>query len=192
MNLVLASTSVYRLAQLRRLGLEPVATAHRCDESAFKVEGLAPKPLALRLAEEKARSIAADHADALILGSDQVLAFEGEILGKPGSVAKAEAQLARLSGKTHELITALALLHPDGRCERHSVTMSMRMRSLDAAEIARYVAHDKPIDCCGAYKIESLGISLFEAISGDDFSSIEGMPLMALGRMLRSAGVPLP
>lgn len=190
--LILASTSPYRRVLLERLGVPFSVRAPSCDEDAFKDGRLAPKELAERLALEKARSVALSEPEGHVIGSDQVVDLEGEILGKPGSVHAAERQLARLSGKEHRLITAVAVVGPDGDVARHTDVTRLRMRSLSEQEIARYVAHDRPLDCAGSYKIECLGIALFEHIACADYSAISGLPLLALAELLRRRGCAVP
>ncbi|MBO6939675.1 MAG: septum formation protein Maf [Deltaproteobacteria bacterium] len=193
-SLVLASGSTYRRRLIARLVPDHEATDHRVDEDAVQAEmsGATPDEVALALAIAKAESIAADHSDAHVLGSDQVVDVDGAILGKAGSVEGARAQLTQLGGRNHRLVTAVCLRAPDGSVQTHTSVHLMRMRELSDDEIARYVDADQPLDCCGAYKIESLGISLFDATIGDDPTAIEGLPLMAVARMLRDAGWALP
>ena len=188
---MLASESSYRRVLLDRLGVSYLATAHQCDERA-----LAPAPSledhAIALARAKADSLAGLYPAAHIIGSDQIAELDGEVLHKPGTETRAAEQLARMSGKTHRLLTAIALRSPDGTSEVALDVHQMRMRELDTSEIHRYVEADKPLDCCGSYKIESLGISLFESVQGDDFTSITGMPMIALCRLLRARGFSIP
>lgn len=189
MKLVLASESRYRRELLSRLGVPFDAVAHRCDEEPVMKSGASADQVAARLSLAKARSIA---SDAYVLGSDQVVEHEGEILGKAGSEEGARAQLRRLAGAEHRLITGVALVHPDGEAQEALAVCRMTMRSLSDDEIARYVAADSPLDCCGAYKVESRGIALFERIECDDFTAITGLPLMRVGAMLRSVGFSVP
>ncbi|MCB9610932.1 MAG: septum formation protein Maf [Sandaracinus sp.] len=191
-DLVLGSTSRYRHELLARLGIPFDAVAPDVDEEAVQRSGAEPDRVALRLAVAKAASAASRRSDAFVIGSDQVVDLEGEILGKPGDEASAREQLGRLAGRTHRLVTALALRAPDGTLRTHVDVHRMTLRSLGAAEIERYVAADQPLDCCGSYKIESLGIALFERIEGEDFTAIPGLPLIALGRLLREAGFAVP
>ncbi len=193
-SLVLASGSVYRRRLVARLVADHDATDHRVDEDALQAEmkGAIPDAVAAALAIAKAASIAGDHPESYVLGSDQVVDVDGAILGKAGSVEGARAQLKQLAGRNHRLVTAVCLRGPDGTERTHTDVHLMRMRSLSDDEIARYVDADRPLDCCGAYKIESLGISLFDATIGDDPTAIEGLPLMAVARMLREAGWALP
>ena len=186
--LVLASTSPYRRALLDRLGVPYAAVAHQADERAAGPPNETPDALALRLAAEKARSIAPHHAGALVLASDQVVDLDGSVLGKPGGPEEAVAQLGRLSGRAHRLLTAVVLLHPGGRLETALDVHRMTMRALDEAERRRYVARDRPWDCAGSYRSEAAGIALFEAIEGADFTAIVGLPLLTVARMLRAAG----
>ena len=118
--------------------------------------------------------------------------LDGERLGKPGTIERAEVQLARLSGRSHRLITAVALRHPDGTVETAVDIHTMQLRALTPHEIRRYVQRERPVDCAGSYKIESLGISLVEKISGEDFTAIVGLPLIELCRLLRGAGFEVP
>jgi septum formation protein len=191
-RLILASTSPYRSELLRRLGLRFEARAPLCDEEALKRAGEDPAAQAARLALAKAQSLAATAPDAFILGGDQLVELDGEILGKPHSAENAVAQLSRMRGKTHRLLTAFALVGPRGEQVTHLDTHHMRLRALGDEEIRRYVAHDRPLDCAGSYKIEALGISLCERIEGEDFSAITGLPLMALSRVLRERGFQVP
>lgn len=190
--LILASTSAYRRVLLERLGLPFSVRAPHCDEDAFKDGRLGPQELAEVLAFEKAQSIARHEPQSHVIGSDQVVDLDGEILGKPGSVEAAQRQLARLGGREHRLITAVAIVGPGGQVARHTDVTRLRMRALSEQEIARYVAHDGPLDCAGSYKIECLGISLFEHIECADFSAISGLPLLSLAELLRRQGFLVP
>jgi septum formation protein len=202
-SLILASTSSYRRMLLERLGVPFTVRAPDCDEDAFKevlrsgAQGRAStagasQELAERLALEKALSVARHEPDSFVIGSDQVVDLAGEILGKPGSASAAEDQLSRMSGREHQLITALAICGPNGVCEQHTDVTRMRMRRLSGEEIARYVAQDRPLDCAGSYKIECLGIALFERIECADHNAIAGLPLLALSQLLRQLGFAIP
>lgn len=189
--LVLASTSPYRRDLLARLGLPFLCEAPGVDEDAYKSAQRTPQWLAEDLALAKARAVAERFPAAVVLGSDQVCACEGRILDKPGTEERAREQLAFLQGKTHELITAVAVVHPAGvipLCEIACLTL----RRLSAEEIARYVAAERPLDCAGSYKLEALGVSLFSEIDAADHTAIIGLPLLALCRVLRDLGFALP
>jgi septum formation protein len=191
-DLVLASTSAYRRQLLERLGVPFTAVAPSCDEERLKDPALSPSHLAAHLAREKARSVAGAWPEAYVLGSDQLVEVEGEILGKPGTRERALGQLTRLAGRAHRLITACALLRPDGSLVEHLDVHTLHMRPLAAAEFERYVAADRPLDCAGSYKIEARGITLFERIEGADFTAITGLPLIALTSALRAHGFVVP
>jgi septum formation protein len=191
-RLVLASGSPFRRAQLLALGLPCVAVPHRVEERTVMEAGLAPDEVVRRLAVAKAASVAGDHPGAYVVGSDQVVDVDGAVVGKPVGAAEAEAQLRRLAGREHRLVTAVALRHPDATSEVAVDVHRMRMRPLSAAEIARYVARDDPRDCAGSYKAEGLGVTLFEAMAGADFHAITGLPMIELCAMLRRAGFELP
>ncbi len=191
-RLVLASTSRYRKALLGRLGVPFAQASPGVDEGPLMGSGRSPEAIAGALAEAKARAVAAREPGAYVLGGDQVVDLDGEVLGQPGTLAGCEAQLERLSGRTHVLRTAMALVAPDGRLERQVHATRLTLRSLGAEEIARYVASERPVDCCGAYRIEGPGIALFARIEGDDPSAIEGLSLIALAGWLRDAGFKVP
>lgn len=187
-SLVLASTSRYRRELLDRLALPYVAVSHRADESAPGPAGETPDERAIRLAREKADSVAAAHPGAFILGSDQVVDLDGEVLGKPGTAEAAVAQLLRLAGRTHRLLTAVALRAPDGATSTALDVHRMTMRPLDEPALRRVVERDQPLDCAGSYRIEAGGIALFERIEGEDFTAIVGLPLLTVVRLLAKAG----
>lgn len=191
MKLVLASTSAYRRMLLERFGL-PFETAHpEVDETPLPDE--APPETANRLALTKARAVADRTPDALVIGSDQVAHLGDEVFGKPGTVERAVAQLQRMRGETVIFHTALALIDTrNGHETLRSVPTEVRFRMLSDAEIVRYVDKERPLDCAGSAKSEGLGITLLDALAGDDPTALVGLPLIALSAMLREAGLDLP
>jgi septum formation protein len=189
--LILASTSVYRRAQLERLGLAVECVAPGVDEASVAADGLAPRALAERLAALKASAVARNRPEATVIGGDQLAEIDGAILGKPGSEEAAVRQLERLAGKTHALITAMAVAS-GGAIHAHTDVTRLSMRALDRAALTRYVAIDRPLDCAGAYKLESLGIALFERIESEDWSAVTGLPMLALVSILSRLGHALP
>ena len=190
-RIVLGSTSRYRAELLRRLIPDFEQAAPGTDETPLPDE--APAARALRLAIAKAAAAARGYRDVLVIGSDQVAELDGLILDKPGSARRARDQLAASSGRDVHFHTALCLLDTrDGRQQTHVDHTHVRFRELDAAEIARYVEREQPLDCAGSFKCEGLGISLFEAIDNHDPSALIGLPLIALARLLREAGIVLP
>ncbi len=190
-KLILASTSPYRRELLARLGL-PFETANpRTDET--PLPGETPENTALRLAEAKARAVAAAHPDALIIGSDQVAVADGRVFGKPGDHARAVEQLHSLSGKTVNFFTGLCLLNAaTGNCQVGGVPTLVTFRTLQDDEIERYLTREQPYNCAGAAKSEGLGISLLHSMRGDDPNALVGLPLIALCDMLRAEGVAIP
>ena len=187
MQIVLASSSPYRKLQLQNFGVRFIADRPLVDEEHLKTTGPRdPFELTRALAAEKARSLRERYVGALILGSDQIAEIDGERLDKPGTVANARAQLARLSGREHRLITSLALRRHDDEVIETEVT-HVTLRELTADEIAAYVDVDRPLDCAGSYKIERAGLGLIKSVRGDDPGAIQGLPLIAfvrgLGRM---------
>jgi septum formation protein len=193
MDLILVSTSPYRRVLMERLGVAFRALAPALDEEEWKQRhaGATPRELAERLAEAKALSLIEAEPDATLVGGDQLVAFEGRILGKPGTPERAVEQLLGLSGRSHELITAIAVWS-GGRIYRHTDVARLTMRSLDRAAVERYVGLDEPLDCAGSYKLESRGITLFERIECADHSAITGLPLMKLTQILSEIGYPIP
>lgn len=191
MKIVLASTSTYRRMLLERLQLPFETDRPETDEAALA--GETPAATAERLALDKARAVATRWPDALVIGSDQVAHLGDQIFAKPGSEARAIAQLQRMSGQTVVFHTALAVLNTrSGRAQVAGVPTRVRFRDLDDDAIRRYVERERPLDCAGSAKSEGLGIALLEAMSGDDPTALIGLPLIALSRMLRAEGVQLP
>jgi len=189
-RLILASTSPYRRELLARLGLAFDIAAPDVDET--PLAGETPQALAKRLAAAKAAAIAAKHPDAWVIGSDQVAVLGETALGKPGTRAVALAQLSAMSGRSVEFLTAISLMHADGRqLDAFDVTM-VRLRPLGEDEIARYVDAEQPFDCAGSFKSEGLGIALFDSIQSQDPTALIGLPLIATARLLRQAGFALP
>jgi len=190
-ELILASTSRYRAELLRRLRLPFSQQAPGSDET--PLAGEAPAALAQRLALAKARAVAARHPQAWVIGSDQVCACGGQLLGKPGSRARAIGQLRMLSGNSAQFVTALALVHgASGRAFEALDLTTVRFRQLDAAQIERYVEAEPSFDCAGSFKSEGLGIALCAAIESQDPTALVGLPLVALCGLLRQAGIELP
>jgi septum formation protein len=190
-DVVLASTSPYRRALFERLGIPFRCVAPRFDESSIPVDALPPRKLAEALAIGKAESVLELEPTAVVVGCDQLVHLDGRVLGKPGSVARAVAQLEAMSGRTHELITAMVVTRGERRLAHTDVTR-LHMRRLERPQIERYVERDRPLDCAGSYKIEEHGVVLFERIESADFTAITGLPLLALTRILTDLGVETP
>ena len=187
-RLVLGSTSPYRRELLERLRLPFDTDAPRVDEAAHP--GEAPASLAQRLALAKARDVADRHADAVVIGSDQVAELDGRAIGKPGSHERAIEQLRSMSGRRVVFHTALAVLRPATGYEAQALApVTVRFRTLTDAEIERYLRLERPYDCAGSAKCETLGIALLEAIESDDPTALVGLPLIRTCALLRGAGL---
>lgn len=192
-KLVLASTSRSRIELLARLELPFTSAAHRFDERGedHRFAELGPPAFALHLARGKAQSLVESTGNAWILAADQLAVVDEpdgpQQLHKPGTQARAVEQLMRLRGRTHRLITAVVLTR--GEVEHHEIDeQQLTMRSFSLAEATAYVAKHQPLDSVGSYHIEDAGIRLFERIEGDH-TGIMGLPLLAVCRLLRIAGL---
>lgn len=189
-RLVLASTSAGRRALLERLGLPFSCRAPEVNEDDWKARFQDPDTLVQALAEAKARAAARPDEDAWVIGADQVGLLDGERLDKPGDVAAARRQLARLAGRTHTLHTGWFILRTRDGVTRSGVDRhTLHMRPLTAAEIEAYVDRDDPVGCAGSYKLEGLGVCLFEEVRGTDSTAVVGLPLMAITAALRELGL---
>ena len=161
------------------------------DETRFDTESGAE--CAIRLARLKARTVAASRPNALVIGSDQVAECSGRRMDKPGTIPGAIEQLTWASGKEAVFNTAVTLLDAaSGRDQSRVVATRVRFRSISRDEIERYLQREAAIDCAGSAKVEGLGITLVEAIEGDDPTALIGLPLIALSQMLRNEGIPVP
>lgn len=182
--LLLASSSRYRRGLLERLGLPFNCASPDIDESPEPAEP--PPTLVQRLSQEKAHALASAYPDHLIIGSDQVASCGEQVLGKPGTVERAQTQLALLSGQTVDFLTGLALLNTrTGHLQVDLDRTRVRFRRLATDEIAAYVGREQPLDCAGSFKSEGLGVTLFDAIETTDPSALIGLPLIKLCTMLR-------
>lgn len=186
MTIVLASTSPYRRELLQRLRLPFEAVAPAVDETRRPGEG--PLDLARRLAAAKATEVAGRRPQDIVIGSDQVADLDGEPIGKAHTHAAALAQLQRMQGRRLVFHTALAVVAA-GRLEIDSVPTTVTFRRLGRDALDAYLQHDRPYDCAGSAKIESLGITLVERVESDDPTALVGLPLIRLTAMLESAGV---
>lgn len=188
MKLILASTSPYRKALLEKLGVDFTCENPGVDEDSFKHSVKEPKKLVQVLAREKAKTVWQKNQDAFVIGGDQLAEIDSEILGKPGTPEMALIQLEKMSGKTHQLLTALHIMGPGHFDQAHLNVTQLKMRALNSTEIQRYIAKDSPLDCAGSYKIEEAGINLFSEIRTEDMNAIMGMPLIWLQTTLLKAG----
>ena len=188
--LVLASTSVYRSELLQRLQLPFETAAPEVDET--PLPGEFARATSLRLAQEKARAVAAAYPDALIIGSDQIALLDGQQIGKPLTHDNAFRQLRVMRGKTTIFYTALALLNSKtGRMQAEVAENHVTLRDLGDAEIEGYLLKEQPYHCAGSAKSEGLGIALMSRMTGDDPNALVGLPLILLTEMLRRENVRL-
>ncbi|MBW8366709.1 MAG: Maf family nucleotide pyrophosphatase [Arenimonas sp.] len=188
--LVLASTSRYRRELLARLGLPFEVDRPEVDESPLAAER--PADTAVRLAQAKARAVAARQPGAWVIGSDQVADLDGLALGKAGGRDPALRQLQACSGRRIAFHTAICLLRDDEPPLAALDLTEVVFRTLERDEILRYLDAEQPYDCAGSFKCEGLGIALFDAIHSQDPTALVGLPLIALSRALRQAGYRLP
>lgn len=189
--IVLASSSPYRRELLARLGLPFRVAAPRTDETALAGESALNQ--VRRLAEAKARAVAAQFPRALLIGSDQLALLDGKVLGKPGDHTRAAAQLRALRGKRAEFHTGLCLYDAGAdSAQIDCVTVAVQFRNFSDDEIERYLERERPYHCAGSFMSERLGISLVAHIDATDPTALIGLPLIRLAAMLRTAGVQVP
>jgi septum formation protein len=186
--LILASTSRYRRELLARLRLAFEVEAPGVDETPRA--GEPPADLALRLALEKARAVAARRPGAVVIGSDQVAELDGQGIGKPGSHERAVEQLRRMSGRRVVFQTAVAVVRADAGFEAARLApVVVTFRTLADDEIEHYLRTEQPYDCAGSAKSETLGIALLASIESDDPTALVGLPLIRTCELLRGAGL---
>lgn len=193
MRLILASASPVRSQLLARAGVAHEALPARIDEEAARAalcaEGARPRDIADALAEAKARKLSQRFPDALVIGCDQVLELDGELFAKPETRTDAAAQLRRLSGKTHRLLSAAVIYHEGQPLWRHVATVRMTMRELSQGFLTSYLERnwESVRGCVGAYKLEEEGVRLFARIEGEYFAVL-GLPLIELLNYLALRG----
>jgi len=176
---------------LQRFGIPFDCASPDIDESAADNES--PYDLVGRLALQKAEAISQQHPQSIVIGSDQMAVFDGQMVGKPGTHQAAMKQLSSFSGQVVEFLTAVSVLcQQSGFSEQYTDRTRVCFRTLQHDEIDRYLKQEKPYDCAGAFKAESLGIVLFERIISEDPTSLIGLPLIRTAAILRRAGLQLP
>ena len=188
-ELILASTSPYRRDLLRRLQIPFRVEIAAVDETPFPDE--APETLVCRLADAKALAVAQRFPQAVVIGADQTAVCAGRVLGKPGNIEQAVAQLTWMQGQAVDFLTGVTVVAPSGT-EAFLVPYRVVLYALTHAEIHRYVERDMPLDCAGSFRSEGLGISLVEHMEGEDPNALMGLPLIAVCRALRNLGYLLP
>ncbi|BCG64722.1 MAG: septum formation protein [Methyloprofundus sp.] len=187
-NLVLASSSEYRKTLLEKLNLHFVCTHPNIDESAKTLES--PTELALRLAEEKAKSLATTYPKHFIIASDQVAIINHIQLHKPGNKQAAIEQLRLSSGKQVKFYTSVCVLDTTNNQLKSAIDIcTVHFKNLSEQQIKHYINIEQPYNCAGSFKSEGLGIALFERIEGDDPNALIGLPLIKLIELLQELNI---
>ncbi len=188
MQLILGSSSPYRKALLEKLGLPFECYSPDIDESCKPDES--SLQLVERLAIEKARETRKTYPEALMIGSDQVAVLDNKIIGKPANHEDAVNQLKEASGREVHLYTGLCLLNANTGTIQHSVeSYSVVFRQLSENQIEQYLIKDKPYNCAGSLKSETLGIAMLSKLEGEDPNTLVGLPLIRLVDMLLQEGI---
>jgi septum formation protein len=182
--LILASASPRRAELLRQL--HPEFQIVPSDAEEIIDEQLSPQEICQLNAHRKARAVAKKIPDAIVLGADTLVFLEGEIMGKPRDRADARRMLARLQGRTHQVVTGVSLIHLRGHRERLFATSTdVTFRPLTAGQIGDYLSKINPLDKAGAYAIQEHGDLIVSEISGS-FSNVVGLPVERLVDELKS------
>jgi septum formation protein len=182
----LASVSPRRRELLTQIGVPHLVTGAHIDESVHP--GERPHDYVQRMARTKAQTVWEQDPSLPVLGADTTVVLDGKVFGKPADRADALRMLSLLSGRTHDVLTAIALASKEGLAMRVNVS-AVRFRALAADEIAAYWETGEPRDKAGAYAIQGLGAVFIESLTGS-FSGVMGLPLFETSELLRAAGVP--
>lgn len=186
--MILASQSPRRRELLALVGIPHEVRPADIDET--YLPGEPPRDHAERLAREKTAAIAAAEPDALVIGSDTIVVVDGDVLGKPAEPAEAERMIARLAGRTHTVMTGVAVAWR-GQTRSAVEEVDVTFHPLSAREIAEYVATREPMDKAGAYGIQGYGATIVARVDGDYFA-VMGLPLQRLVRLLGDVGIRYP
>lgn len=187
-KLILASSSIYRRELLTRLQMPFETVSPEVDETALRDE--LPQDTALRLAQMKARKVALTHAEALIIGCDQVATLDNMQLGKPLTHENATKQLRMMRGREVTFHSALCLFNADTQVmQAEVVPYVVQFRALSDTQIEHYLSKEQPYHCAGSAKSEGLGIAIIEKMTGEDPNALIGLPLIKLIDMLHNQGV---
>lgn len=190
--LILASSSKYRAELLQKIGIPFISMKPTVNEDDLKTQALAEKKSPLELAEflSRKKTESVFERNNTVIGGDQLVCFNGEVRGKPHTTENAIKQLTEMNGKTHQLITAVTVMTPSEIFHTNHIT-ELTMKNLTINELNNYIQIDSPLDCAGSYKIEKSGLCLFQKIQTDDFSAIQGLPLIWLSNILKGCGYEL-
>jgi septum formation protein len=186
MRVILASQSPRRRELLTLIGIKHEVQPADIDESLLP--GELPAPHAERLARAKAHTIAEREPGTVVIAADTIVVVDGDVLGKPADVAAAHAMLTRLSGRTHTVLTAIAVAR-ETRTESAVESVDVTFRALTDSEISAYIATGEPMDKAGAYGIQGYGATIVERVNGDYFS-VMGLGLRRLMDLLERVGAP--
>ena len=189
-KLVLATESQYKKNILKRLQIDFLSEAPEIDETPLR--GESAKALTERLARTKATVVALRHPDKIVISTDQSASIFGDMLEKPKEETKALKVLEILSGQQVSFFTTVGFSAPGQSVKLHTEEVVVTFRQLEEAEILRYLARDRPLDCVGSFKVESIGIGLFHAVESRDPTALEGLPLIKLCQWLRDHGFKIP
>ncbi|MFY8327585.1 Maf family protein [Pseudoalteromonas sp. ZZD1] len=187
-SLILASSSPFRQSLLQKFNLPFASFSPDVDETPIANES--SSQLVMRLSALKAQAAKGQFDNGLVIGSDQVAVFNGQILGKPHNKENAIKQLSLFSANTVTFLTGLTVydLNTD-RSKTIVEPFEVTFRTLTSAQISAYCDAEQPYNCAGSFKSEGLGICLFEKLSGDDPNSLIGLPLIKLSQMLTEFGL---
>lgn len=188
-EVILGSSSPYRKELLSRLGIPFECISPEVDET--PLDGEKPAALCQRLARLKAQAVHAIRPEAIVIGSDQVAVLGERILGKPHTHERAIEQLTAMQGHRIDFLTALCVIDAKGQCYEVMVPTEVHMKALSPEAIESYLLREKPYNCAGSAKIETLGIALMESVRSDDPTALIGLPLIATVKLLAKAGCPV-
>ena len=186
-RIILASTSPRRRELFKKLGVsfEVVASDYEEDMTL----ALPPRELAIHLAQGKAEAVARTHQDAIVIGADTFLAFEGRVIGKPRDASQAASMLSALSGKAHAVLTGFAVIDIENGKKIIGIEEALvYFKHLSSGDITGYIESGEPLDKAGAYAIQGIGAKLVERIEGD-YDSIVGLPVERIRKALEELGV---
>ena len=189
MKIILASESPYRKELLERLHLDFNCRPAYIDEESVWKRNISPLELSIELAKMKALKVLEKNQHSLIIGSDQVICLDNQIFGKPKTEENALKQLKQLQSAPHKLITSVCLASDEKIITFSNETILSIRKDLNEQQLKHYVSRDLPLNCAGSYKIEGMGIALFEKVETTDFTSIIGLPLMELSKKLKDFGI---
>ena len=188
-EVILGSSSPYRKELLSRLGIPFECISPEVDET--PLDGEKPAALCQRLARLKAQAVHAIKPNAIVIGSDQVAVLGERILGKPHTHERAIEQLTAMQGHRIDFLTALCVIDAKGQCYEVMVPTEVHMKALSPEAIESYLLREKPYNCAGSAKIETLGIALMESVRSEDPTALIGLPLIATVKLLAKAGCPV-